>query len=56
MPQIKWTKEDVIAKFKEAITPVKTGLRSNVLQGLIDKAKLKGAQPPKPIEGEERVF
>ena len=41
MAKIKWTKEDVIKKFQEAVTPglSKPGGRPNVLQGLLDKAK-----------------
>ena len=55
---IKWTKDDVIKKFQQAMTPeqAKTGQpgqRPNVLQNLVDKTKLmiKG----KPGEGEEGV-
>jgi len=43
MAQIKWTKDDVIKKFQEAVTPqlsqTKPGQRPGVLQGLLDKAK-----------------
>ena len=52
---IKWTKDDVIKRVQEAMTPEqpKTGQRSNVLQNLIDKARLK--IKGKPGEGEEGV-
>ena len=46
---IKWTKDDVIKKFQEAMTPEKplTGQGSNALQTLLSKIKRK------PSEGEE---
>ena len=55
MPQIKWTKEDVIKKFQEAVTPSlsKSGQRPGVMQALLDKLKRK--IPGRPGEGEERV-
>ncbi len=51
MPQIKWTKDDVIAKFKEAMTPEqpKAGQGTAALQTLLSKIKRK------PGEGEETV-
>lgn len=42
MAKIKWTKEDVIKKFQEAVTPSLSksdGQRPGGLQALIDKAK-----------------
>jgi len=42
MAQIKWTKDDVIKKFQEAVTSQLSkpgGQRPNVLQGLLDKVK-----------------
>jgi len=42
MAKIKWTKEDVIAKFQEAVTPglsKPSGQKPNVLQSLLDKVK-----------------
>lgn len=52
---IKWTKDDVIKKFQEAMTPEQAklgqpGQRSNVLQNLIDKAKLKIKGKPGEVE------
>ena len=49
---IKWTKDDVIKKFQEAMTPEqpKTGQRPNVLQNLVDKAKLKIKGKPEEVE------
>lgn len=54
MPQIKWSKQDVIKKFQEAVTPSLSkvgGGRPNVLQGLLDKAK--GMIPGRPVEKKE---
>lgn len=53
MPSIKWTKDDVVKKFQEAITGSQPGGKPGVLQTLLDKAKLK--IKPKPTEGEETV-
>jgi len=43
MAKIKWTKEDVIKKFQEAVmsglSQSKPGQRPGVLQGLLDTAK-----------------
>ena len=42
MAKIKWTKEDVIKKFQEAVTSGLSkpgGQRANVLQSLLDKVK-----------------
>lgn len=52
---IKWTKDDVIKKFQEAMTPeqAKPGQpdqRQNVLQNLVDKAKLKIKGRPGEVE------
>ena len=56
MAKIKWTKEDVIKKFQEAVTPglsqTKPGQRPGVLQGLLDTAK---KIPGKLGIGEQRV-
>ena len=45
MAKIKWTKEDVIKKFQEAVTSglsqTKPGQRPGALQGLLDKVKRK---------------
>lgn len=43
---LKWTKDDVIKKFQEAMTPeqAKPGQRSNVLKTLLDRAKLRGVK------------
>ena len=55
MAQIKWTKEDVIKKFQEAVTPSlsKSGQRPGVMQTLLDKVK--GKIPGKPAEGQGGV-
>jgi len=55
MPQIRWTKEDVIKKFQEAMTSPEPGTdqRPKVLQNWIEKAKTKFQG--KPAEGEETV-
>jgi hypothetical protein len=56
MAKIKWTKEDVIKKFQEAVTPGLSkpgGQRPGVLQGLLDKVKTK--IPGRLGEGEQRV-
>ena len=56
MAKIKWTKEDVIKKFQEAVTPSlskSNGQRPGGLQGLIDKVK--GKIPGGLGKGEQRV-
>lgn len=52
---IKWKREDVIEKFKEAMASPELGTehKPKVLQNWIDKAKAKFT--PKPVEGEEEV-
>jgi len=52
---IKWTKDDVIKKFQEAMTPEqpKTGDRSRLRQQLEDKARM--MRKGKPGEVEEAV-
>ena len=49
---IKWTKDDVIKKFQEAMTPEQsqTGQRPNALQSLLDKAKMKIKGKPREVE------
>lgn len=51
MAKVKWTKDDVIKKFQEAMAQAqpKAGQRPNTLQTLL--SKIKG----KPGEGEETV-
>jgi len=50
LAKVKWTKDDVIKKFQEAMTQQpKAGQRPNTLQTLL--SKIKG----KPGEGEETV-
>lgn len=57
MAKIKWTKEDVIKKFQEAVTPglsqTKPGGRPAFFQDLLNRAKAKVTG--KPIEGEGEV-
>jgi len=55
MAKIKWTKDDVIKKFQEAMTSPgpETGQRPKLLQNLLDRAKTKITR--KPTEGEEET-
>ena len=56
MAKIKWTKQDVISKFQEAVnaglSQTEPGQRPGVLQGLLDTAK---KIPSKLGIGEQRV-
>ncbi len=51
MPQIRWTKDDVIKKFQEAMTPQEQPKVAGpgALETLLSKIKRK------PVEGEETV-
>ena len=52
LAQIKWTKQDVISKFREAMTEEQpqTGQRPNTLQTLLDRAKTKIAGKPGEVK------
>lgn len=49
MAQIKWTEEDVIKKFQEALMPQSQESKPNAIQRILDKAKGK-IKPPEGVE------